>query len=32
MKNLITVFMAGLMCVALGCRTIGPASLQQTHP
>ncbi|MEE2813395.1 MAG: hypothetical protein VX945_02750, partial [Verrucomicrobiota bacterium] len=21
-----------LMCVALGCRTIGPASLQQTHP
>ena len=32
MKNLISVFMAGLMCVALGCRTIGPASLQQTHP
>ncbi len=32
MKNLISVFVAGLLCAVLGCQTVGPASLQQTHP
>lgn len=32
MRNLISVFMAGLLAAVLGCQTVGPASLQQTHP
>ena len=32
MKYFKTVFVAVLLCAAVGCRTIGPQSLQQTHP
>lgn len=27
-----SVLLAVLLCASLGCRTVGPASLQQTHP
>ena len=27
-----TVLLAVMLCVTLGCRTVGPTSLQQTHP
>ena len=27
-----TVLLAGVLYVVLGCRTVGPTSLQQTHP
>ena len=32
MRKLISVFVVGFFCVVLGCQTVGPASLQQTHP
>ena len=32
MRNLISVFVVGLLCTVLGCQIVGPASLQQTHP
>ncbi len=32
MKNMKTVFAAAILCVAVGCQTIGPRSLRTTHP
>ena len=32
MKNLKPVFVAAILCVAVGCQTIGPRSLRTTHP
>ena len=32
MKYLKTFFVSVLLCMSMGCRTIGPGSLQQTHP
>ena len=32
MKKLMTVFMAGIICLGLGCQNFGPRALQTTHP
>jgi len=32
MKKLMTVFMAGVLSLVLGCQNFGPRSLQSTHP
>ena len=32
MKNLKPIFAAAILCAAVGCQTIGPRSLQTTHP
>ena len=32
MIHIKTVLLAVMLCVTFGCRTVGPTSLQQTHP